>query len=97
MATVAALLTLKGGKISSARVAAGSAIPFPKRLPSVESALIGKAPDIYTFKSAARMAHKDARWVKNEAMSSEYICELAEVSLVDALERAADFASRRTE
>lgn len=97
MATVAALLTLKGGKISSARVAAGSAIPFPKRLPSVESALIGKAPDICTFKSAARMAHKDARWVRNEAMSSEYIGELAEVSLVDALERAADFASRRTE
>lgn len=97
MATAAVLLTLKSGKISSARVAIGSAIPFPKRLPSVEAALTGKNPDSDTFKSAAAMAHKDARWVKNESMSSEYIGEIAEVSIADALERAADFARRRTE
>lgn len=97
MVTVAALLELRDGRISTARVAVGSGIPFPKRLPSVEAALIGKEPSTATFQAAAALAGKDAKWCKQEGMSVEYIGNLAEVSIVDALERAAEFARGRAE
>ncbi|OGR51554.1 MAG: hypothetical protein A2049_12335 [Elusimicrobia bacterium GWA2_62_23] len=96
MVTIAALLELKDGKIADARVAAGSAIPFPKRLPSVEAALIGKEPSAEVFRAAAALAGADAKWCKQEGMSAEYVANLAEVSIVDALERAAEFARGRT-
>ncbi len=96
MVTIAALLELDGGVIKSARVAAGSAIPFPKRLRSVEAALVGKAPAAETFRAAASLANNDAKWCKQEGMSAEYVANLAEVSIVDALERAAEFARGRT-
>ena len=96
MVTIAALLELKDGVIAAARVAAGSAIPFPKRLPSVEAALTGKAPSAETFRAAAALAGADAKWCKQEGMSAGYIADLAEVSIVDALERAAEFARGRT-
>ncbi|HOW89352.1 MAG TPA: FAD binding domain-containing protein, partial [Elusimicrobiales bacterium] len=51
LVTVAALLELEGGRIASARVAAGSAIPFPKRLRSVEAALAGREPSAETFRA----------------------------------------------
>jgi CO/xanthine dehydrogenase FAD-binding subunit len=96
MVTIAALLELKAGTIAAARVAAGSAIPFPKRLRSVEAALVGKAPSAETFRAAAALANNDAKWCKQEGMSAEYVANLAEVSIVDALERAAEFARGRT-
>jgi CO/xanthine dehydrogenase FAD-binding subunit len=96
MVTIAALLELKDGVIAAARVAAGSAIPFPKRLRSVEAALLGKAPSSETFRAAASLAGGDAKWCKQEGMSAEYVADLAEVSIVDALERAAEFARGRT-
>ncbi|MBI5745182.1 MAG: FAD binding domain-containing protein [Elusimicrobia bacterium] len=96
MVTIAALLELKDGRIAAARVAAGSAIPFPKRLPSVEAALAGKEPSAEVFRAAAALAGNDAKWCKQEGMSADYIANLAEVSIVDALERAAQFASGRT-
>jgi CO/xanthine dehydrogenase FAD-binding subunit len=97
MVTIAALLELKDGRIAAARVAAGSAIPFPKRLPSVEAALMGKEPSAGVFRAAASLAGNDAKWCKQEGMSAEYVANLAEVSIVDALERAAEFARGRTE
>ena len=97
LVTVAALLELKDGLIESARVAAGSAIPFPRRLPSVEAALTGRKADTAVFREAAAKAGTDARWCEREGMSPGYIQQLAEVSLLDALERAADFARGRTE
>ena len=96
MVTIAALLELKDGLIAAARVAAGSAIPFPKRLRSVEAALLGKEPSSGTFRAAAALAGTDAKWCRQEGMSAEYIAGLAEVSIVDALERAAEFARGRT-
>ena len=97
LVTVAALLELKDGRIKAARVAAGSAIPFPQRLPSVEAALTGREAVTAVFKEAAARAGTDARWCKREGMSESYIQGLAEVSLLDALERAAAFAHGRTE
>lgn len=96
MVTIAALLELDGGLVKSARVAAGSAIPFPKRLRTVEAALVGKAPAAETFRAAAALAGSDAKWCRQEGMSAEYVAGLAEVSIVDALERAAEFARGRT-
>ena len=97
LVTVAALLELRNGLIHSARVAVGSGIPFPKRLPSVEAALIGKPPSADAFRAAAALAGNDAKWYPQESLSAAYIGNLAEVSLVDALERAAEFARGRTE
>ncbi len=97
LVTVAALLELKDGLIRTARVAAGSAIPFPKRLRSVEAALTGKEASPAVFRAAAAEAGNDVKWVGQEGMSAEYIHDLAEVSLTDALERAAEFARGRKE
>lgn len=97
MVTTAALLELDGNAIRSARVAAGSAIPFPRRLPSVEAALVGREATPDVFKEAASKAGNDAPWRGREGMSPEYSRHLAEVSILDALERAATFARGRAE
>ncbi|OGR75648.1 MAG: hypothetical protein A2X32_03255 [Elusimicrobia bacterium GWC2_64_44] len=97
LATVAALLELKDGVIKAARVAAGSAIPFPQRLKPVEAALVGKEAVTAVFKEAAAAAGAAAKWVGGEGMSADYIRQLAEVSILDALERAAEFARGRAE
>jgi carbon-monoxide dehydrogenase medium subunit len=95
LVTIAALLELKGGIIKSARVAAGSGIPFPQRLKPVEAALAGKEASTAVFREAAAAAGAAARWVGGEGMSADYIRQLAEVSILDALERAAEFARGR--
>ena len=96
LVTVCAMLELKDGKISSARVSAGSAIPFPHRLPAVEAALIGREATTDVFKEAAAKAGADAKWCAREGMSEDYTRQLAEVSLADALEKAAAYANGRT-
>lgn len=97
MVTIAARLELDGPNIKSARVAAGSAIPFPRRLPSVEAALVGREAAAAVFKEAAAQAGRDAPWRGREGMSPDYSRHLAEVSIMDALERAATFARERAE
>ena len=97
MVTVAAVLKLDptSGAIRSARVAAGSAIPFPRRLPEVEAALLGNAPSDTLFLEAASKA--DAPWRGKEGMTAEYSKHLAEVSIADALAAAARHALERAE
>ena len=97
MVTVAARLELAGNHIKSARVAAGSAIPFPRRLPSVEAALVGREASAAVFQEAAAHAGADAPWRGREGMTPEYSRHLAEVTILDALERAATFARGRAE
>ena len=97
LVTVAARLELAGNVIQAARVAAGSAIPFPRRLPSVEAALVGREAVAAVFQEAAAQAGRDAPWRGREGMSPEYSRHLAEVTIQDALERAATFARGRTE
>lgn len=97
MVTVAAVLKLDpaSGAIRAARVAAGSAIPFPRRLPEVEDALLGKEPTEALFLEAASKA--DAPWRGKEGMTAEYSKHLAEVSIADALADAARHALERAE
>ena len=97
LVTAAAFLELDGATIKSARIAAGSAIPFPRRLPSVEAALVGREAVAAVFQEAAKKAGHDAPWRGREGMSPDYSRHLAEVSISDALERAATFARGRTE
>lgn len=97
MVTIGALLELDGNNIKSARVAAGSAIPFPRRLPEVEAALTGREAVTAVFQEAAGKAGADAPWRGREGMSPDYSRHLAEVSILDALERAATFARGRAE
>jgi CO/xanthine dehydrogenase FAD-binding subunit len=94
LVTVAAVLELEGGGIKAARVAAGSALPFPRRLPEVEAALLGREPTAAVFEQAAAKADAGA-WREREGMSPGYMRQLAEVSLRDALERAAAYALGR--
>jgi CO/xanthine dehydrogenase FAD-binding subunit len=95
LVTVAAVLELKDGHIKAARVAAGSAVPFPQRLPKVEAALLGREPTAVVFEEAASKAGADAPWREREGMSPGYLRQLAEVSLRDALERAAAYSLGR--
>jgi carbon-monoxide dehydrogenase medium subunit len=97
MVTIGAFLELEGPNIKSARVAAGSAIPFPRRLPEVEAALVGREATTAVFQEAAGKAGPDAPWRGREGMSPEYSRHLAEVSILDGLERAATFARGRAE
>jgi CO/xanthine dehydrogenase FAD-binding subunit len=97
MVTVGALLELDGTHVKSARVAAGSAIPFPRRLPEVEAALAGREATAAVFREAAAKAGADAPWRGREGMTPDYSRHLAEVSILDALERAATFARGRAE
>jgi carbon-monoxide dehydrogenase medium subunit len=96
MVTVAATLTLDGENIREARVAAGAALPFPRRLPEVEAALAGKEARGDVFMEAAKAGTDAAPWRGKEGMSAEYSRHLASVSIYDALERAARFAKERT-
>lgn len=95
--TIAALLELEGATIKTARVAAGGAIPFPRRLPSVEAALLEKEAVATAFQEAAAKADEDVTWRGREGMTPEYSRHLAEVTILDALERAASFARGRSE
>ena len=97
MVTAAAVLELDGPAIKSARVAAGSAIPFPRRLPEVEAALVGREASPAVFQEAAAKAGAAAPWRGREGMTPDYSRHLAEVSILDALERAATFARGRAE
>ena len=97
LVTAAAFLELDGATIKSARVAAGSAIPFPRRLPEVEAALVGREAVPAVFQEAAARAGAAAPWRGREGMSPDYSRHLAEVSILDALERAATFARGRAE
>jgi aerobic carbon-monoxide dehydrogenase medium subunit len=97
MVTIGAFLELEGSLIKAARIAAGSAIPFPRRLPEVEAALVGREAATAVFQEAAGKAGADAPWRGREGMSPEYSRHLAEVSILDALERAATFARGRAE
>jgi CO/xanthine dehydrogenase FAD-binding subunit len=97
LVTIATVLEFDGKNIKAARVAAGSAIPFPRRLPEVERALIGREATPAVFEEAAGKAGADVHWRGREGMSADYLQRLAEVSVVDALERAAKFARGRAE
>ena len=56
MAACAVSLSIKGGKITAARIVLGGVAPIPWRVPNAEKLLIGKAPDEATLHAVADAA-----------------------------------------
>lgn len=87
--SAAARLTLEGGKIAGARVAAGSSGPTPLRLRSVEDALIGKPADAATLRDAAELAREAVDPNTDFRGSASYKRDMSAVFVRRALEQAA--------
>jgi CO/xanthine dehydrogenase FAD-binding subunit len=88
MMTAAALVELDGGKIARARLAAGAAISFPRRLEGVEERLAGRPAGEAEIEKAVSEGAKDIPWKGREGMSDEYASHLARVILQDVLVQA---------
>jgi len=95
MMTAAALLRLDGGgAVREARVAAGAALSFPRRLEGAEAALKGRAPGGAAIEAAAEAGTRGLAWQGREGMSDEYARALARAAVADALAEARDGAGR---
>lgn len=92
---VAAAMTVKKGTCESARVAIGGLVPAAVRLPSVESALAGKAVTPEAMAAAAKAAAKDmgADLIGDLFASAEYRKAVAPVYISRALATAASRAA----
>jgi aerobic carbon-monoxide dehydrogenase medium subunit len=86
--SAAARLTLAGGRITDARVAAGSSAPTPLRLVGVEAALTGQAPDAATLRDAAALASQAVNPTSDFRGSAAYKRDMAAVFVRRALEQA---------
>ena len=90
MATASARVTLNARRVDACRVALGACIPFPTRLPSLETALAGKFCD---DRDALMKMIEDATgtltFLSKEGLSKDYIHHLAMVTLADAIQQAA--------
>ena len=60
LVSVAAIVAMERGKITSARIAFGGVAHKPWRSPEAEAALIGRPATMITYRAAARAAMKDA-------------------------------------
>jgi carbon-monoxide dehydrogenase medium subunit len=90
---VSALVTLKDGKVSGARVAVGGAMPTPKRLTAVEQAAVGKAPDEGSLLNAVKEVEQGVTDPLGDIYASaEYRVHLTRVLAKRALEAAAQRA-----
>ncbi len=88
MMTAAARLTLDGGVVKDARIAAGAAISFPRRLPEVEEKLRGEKAGEEAFERAVGEVGAAMTWKGKEGASDEYAAHLAGVVLRDVLVQA---------
>ena len=87
--SAAARLTIENGRITGARIAAGSSGPTPLRLRTVEDALIGKAPDPATLRDAADLARDAVDPNTDFRGSAAYKRDMSAVFVRRALEQAA--------
>lgn len=84
LVSVAAAITVKGGKIADVRIALGGVAHKPWRSVEAEKSLIGKAVSEESLKQAAEMALKDAKPLSHNG----YKVNLAKRAIVRALLRA---------
>jgi len=89
LVSVAAVLDVKGGKISRADLAFGGIAPRPWRDRRVEKALVGQAPDRQAFMTAADMLLEEAV----AAGGNEFKIPLTRRTLIDTLQKAAEACS----
>jgi carbon-monoxide dehydrogenase medium subunit len=94
MVGVAAVVTVSGGKCTSASVALGGMVPSATKLPSVEAALVGNALDEATLTAAAAAVSAD--WGEDVLgdihASIQYRQAMAPVYVKRALQKAAERA-----
>jgi xanthine dehydrogenase YagS FAD-binding subunit len=88
LASVAAALEVKDGKITAARLALGGVASKPWRAFAAERALVGSAPGAAAYAAAARAALEGARPQKHNAFK----IELARRAVVRALTTVAGMA-----
>jgi carbon-monoxide dehydrogenase medium subunit len=86
--TVAAVVTVKAGRIKDVRVAAGAGIALPARLSLVEAALVGQSVDSPLLQQAVASGTAKLSWKGKEGMSDDYAAHLGRVVLVDVLSAA---------
>jgi xanthine dehydrogenase YagS FAD-binding subunit len=60
LVSVAAIVSVEGGTIASARVAFGGVAPKPWRSPAAEAALVGRPAAMVTYRAAAELALRHA-------------------------------------
>lgn len=88
LVTAAALVTVKAGRITEARLAVGAGISFPSRLTAVEEALEGQPVDSVDLKGAVAKGTAKLSWKGKEGLSDAYAAHLGRVVLVDVLTAA---------
>jgi xanthine dehydrogenase YagS FAD-binding subunit len=88
LVSAAAALTVEGGTIREARLAAGGVGTRPWRLRACEEALVGRAPERAVFAAAAEHAVQDARPLHH----NHYKLDLLPRTIVRALELAGEAA-----
>jgi xanthine dehydrogenase YagS FAD-binding subunit len=81
LASAAVALDIGGGTIRSARVAAGGVATVPWRLPGVESALRGRAPNADVFRAAAAVAADGAKPLSENGFKVELVKRTIEKQL----------------
>ena len=91
MVGVAAVVTLDGGRCTSASVAMGGVVGCAKKAASVENALVGKSLDTTSIASAAKAVQDDLddEVLSDIHASSDYRRSMASVYVHRALELAA--------
>jgi carbon-monoxide dehydrogenase medium subunit len=89
----AARITIKGGKIDTARIAIGAAAPTPVLIEEAGDLLKGKAPTEDSFREAAAVVEKAVKPITDLRGSAEYRRDLAGVLTVRALQSALDRAN----
>lgn len=88
-AGVAAVLVVRDGAITGARVVVGSVGPIPARVPEAEAALLGNPPEPAAFQAAALAAGRHAEILEDLYGSVEYKRHIVTVLARRALEEAA--------
>lgn len=88
LSTAAVRVELEGRQLKSVRVAIGSCIPMPARIPALEQALTGEPARPEALRAAIPVTLNGLRFKEADGMSSEYIQHLTEVIVGDALEEA---------
>lgn len=86
--TAAVLLEIGGGKITRIRVAAGSGLPVPTFMPTVEKALTGVKASADAVAKPILDAVAGIKWTGREGSTPEFAKHLAGVIICDAVEAA---------
>jgi len=84
LSSAAIVITIRGGKVTRARVALGGVGTKPWRSPEAESALVGKPANAANFRRAAEAAMRDAK----PQSENRFKIELAKRCLTHALQMA---------